>query len=212
MKSLALGMFVGIFALSITQAASAHVVVKPNKAQTGAFETFTVSVPNEKDIPNTAIKLEIPDSLEFVTPSVKDGWTVETEKTGEGESAKTKSITWSGGSLPAHFRDDFTFSAKLPAKATDLRWNAYQTFEDGTVTSWNLAEDKQPKKEDGSPDFSKSGPFSVTKVSSETEHESHEATSTNAGNKAETATVLAAMTAGISLVALFFATRRPAAK
>lgn len=159
---------VSALALSFSSVAMAHVVVRPGDAVTGAYMTFNVSVPVEKDIATTAVKLEIPKGLAHVTPTVKQGWTIQTEKEGTGEDTVIKSITWSGNRIDAGFRDDFTFSAKTPDTATDLRWNAYQTYADGSVVAWNLDEDDQPTKPDGSPDFAKSGPFSVTKVSGET--------------------------------------------
>jgi uncharacterized protein YcnI len=35
-------------------------VVKPNEVKVAAFQTFTMGVPNEKEIPTTAIRLVIP--------------------------------------------------------------------------------------------------------------------------------------------------------
>ncbi len=138
--------------------ASAHVVVKPAEVGVGAYQTFTTSVPNEKDIPVTAMKLTIPAGLKSVTPTVKPGWTIDEVKDGSGEDAVVKEITWSGGTIPAGQRDDFTFSAQAPAKPTSVQWKAYQTYEDGTVVSW----DQAPTKSDD--DSGDKGPYSVTKV------------------------------------------------
>ena len=167
-KMAGFGVGVSALALSFVGVASAHVVVKPGEALTGAFLTFNVSVPVEKDIATTDIKLDVPAGLGHVTPTVKPGWTIQVDKEGLGEEAAVKSIIWSGNEIGAGYRDDFTFSAKTPDKPTELQWKAYQTYADGSVVEWNLAEDNQPKKVDGSPDFSKSGPFSVTKIMGET--------------------------------------------
>jgi len=148
------------FTLATPVAAFAHVVVTPNEALSGAYETFTTSVPNEKDIPVTGIRIVIPDSIESVTPTVKPGWEIELKKSGD----KITEIIWTGGTIPAEQRDTFTFSAHLSEKTGDINWKAYQAYQDGTVVSW----DQMPLEDDshGSEDESK-GPYSVTTVSDE---------------------------------------------
>ncbi|MEP7166381.1 MAG: YcnI family protein [Candidatus Woesebacteria bacterium] len=141
---------------------SAHVVVKPDTVGVGAFQTFTMSVPVEQDQPTIALRLLIPEGLEFVTPNVKPGWTITIKKTGEGESAKVTEITWTAGSIPTGQRDEFVFSAKAPSKTTDLQWKAYQTSKDGSVVSWDVT--PSTEKMDTDDDSAKTGPYSVTKV------------------------------------------------
>lgn len=159
-KRYVVGLAVAIASL-VTGSASAHVVVKPADALTGAFQGFTVGVPNEKDVPVTEVKLQVPDGLQYVTPTVKTGWTINVDKEGTGEDAKVKSITWSGGSIPSGLRDDFGFSAKTPDKATEIQWKAYQTYEGGMTVAWDQKPGADEKDES-----SNSGPYSVTKVAS----------------------------------------------
>jgi uncharacterized protein YcnI len=168
-KVLLASIIAGFVAITLQGTALAHVVVKPAEVQTAAFQTFTVSAPNEKEMPFNTVKVLIPSGMHHVTPTVKQGWRIDTEKTGEGESATVTSITWSGNTVPSGMRDEFSFSAQAPEAETDLQWKAYQTYENGETIAWDLSEAEQPKKEDGSPDFSKSGPFSVTKVASVSE-------------------------------------------
>ncbi len=158
------GILISISVLVLSSVASAHVVVRPAEVVSAGFQTFTVGVPNEKDIPTTSVKLLIPEGLKHVSPTQKTGWDIAIEKEGEGESARVASITWGGGSIGEEFRDDFTFSAQAPEQETTLQWKAYQTYADGTVVSWDKADsghghDSQNPNE---------GPFSVTEVVSET--------------------------------------------
>lgn len=190
-----------------TSSASAHVTVQPGEVLTADWLTFSVSVPNEKDVANTELKLLIPAGLEHVTPTVKTGWNITIEKEGEGEEAVTKSITWSGGSVPSGFRDDFTFSAKTPEQAGSLQWKSYQTYADGTTVAWDLGESEQPKKADGSPDFSKSGPYSVTEVAAEPATDAP-ATVEATDTKSVWALAIASAAALLAAVAIFFATRK----
>lgn len=201
-KRVVTGSIIALAVALLPQMAFAHVVVKPNEVKPGAFQNFTVSVPNEKDTPTTALKLEIPAGLKHVTPTVKQGWQINVEKEGDGEEATVKAISWSGGLVPAGLRDDFTFSAQVPSESTTLKWKAYQTYTSGTV-SWNLEENEQPKTADGKPDFSTSGPLSKTKVAAE-------ATTpiSSAEQTANRALYIGVAGALISLVALFLATRK----
>ena len=183
----------GIIAGSWSSAASAHVVVRPAEVETGSFQTFTVSVPNENDsIANNKVRVVLPEGLKHVSPTVKPGWTIETVKQGEGEDATTSEIIWSGGSIPGGQRDDFSFSAQTPAEPTSLAWRAYQQFEDGSVTSW----DNPPS--DGGGHGEGANPYSITDVVdslSTTPAANEQAASNNAANFALVASVLALIVA-----------------
>ncbi len=157
---------VAVFTLSAT--ASAHVVVRPGEVKTASFQTFTMGVPNEKGGDVVEVKLEIPEGLTSVRPSVKPGWKIDIEREGEGEDSVVSSITWSGGKIGDGLRDDFTFAARTPDEPTELQWNAFETYANSVTVAWNLSDDEQPTKEDGSPDFSTSGPYSVTNIVTET--------------------------------------------
>lgn len=159
-KLVVLALVLGIFTSISTGYASAHVVVKPGEALTGTYETFTVSVPNEKDVPVTALRLVIPNGVESVTPTVKQGWEIQTKKAGD----KVTEITWTGGTIDAGLRDEFSFSAQAPAKAGDVVWKAYQTYQDGVVVSWDQkpATDHSQESEDET-----EGPYSTTKITND---------------------------------------------
>jgi uncharacterized protein YcnI len=138
----------------------AHVAVQPNQVHVDQFQVFSVGVPSEKDMATTEVKIVMPAGLHEVSPTVKPGWTIHTTKSGNGENATILSITWSDGSIPAGQRDDFSFSAQAPAQAKTLQWKAYQTYEDGTVVSWDQAPSSTAKDDDSG----NSGPYSQTKV------------------------------------------------
>jgi uncharacterized protein YcnI len=137
-------------------AVSAHVVVKPASVNVAAIQTFTISVPNEKAVAITGLRLTVPDGLKEVSPTVKPGWTVSTRKVAD----TIVEITWTTGSIPPEQRDDFTFSAQAPATAGTLQWKAYQTYADGSMVSW----DKDPATIAGDDAVGASGPYSTTTV------------------------------------------------
>jgi uncharacterized protein YcnI len=156
-KKVIIGTGVVMSLLLSTTPAFAHVVVKPNAVGVGAFQTFTVGVPNEKENPTVGLRLVIPEGLKFVSPNVKPGWTIDVKKTGDGDSAVVTEINWTGDAIPAGQRDDFVFSAQTPAKETTLIWKAYQTYENGDVVSW----DQKPGENE---DDESVTPYSQTKI------------------------------------------------
>jgi uncharacterized protein YcnI len=161
----------GLIAIFVSQSALAHVAVKPDKAGVGSYQTFTISVPSEKPLDTIELSLQIPAGVTSVTPTVKAGWRVISHVVKESGQDRIDRITWMGGEIPQHMRDEFSFSAKVPSEEATLSWKAYQKYSDGSVVSWDLDRDaEQPKDASGNPDFSKSGPYSVTKVVNDLNH------------------------------------------
>ena len=135
--------------------ASAHVVVKPSSVGVASFQAFGTSVPNEKDVATTSLRLIVPYGLKYVSPTVKPGWTVTSKTSGTGESATVTELDWNGGSIPAGQRDDFTFSAQAPAAPTTLMWKAYQSYANGQVISWDQAPDSKNLDSEGVTPYSR---------------------------------------------------------
>jgi uncharacterized protein YcnI len=121
--------------LASVSSASAHVIVSPTSVGVAANQTFSVSVPSEKDgMTTTALRLVMPSGLKDIMPTVHGGWSISTKK--ESGDLVTE-INWNGGTIPNGQRDDFTFRAQAPAKAGELAWKAYQTYSDGSIVSWD---------------------------------------------------------------------------
>lgn len=202
---------VGSLFFGMTSLASAHVAVRPAEVVTAGYQTFTVGAPNEKELSFNTIKLLIPSGLEHVSVTNKSGWNIEIEKSGEGEEAVVKSVTWKDGTVTSGFREEFTFSAKVPEKSGELQWKAYQTYENGETVAWDVSDKDRPKKQDGSPDFSKSGPFSVTKVVEKTpatlQLEKIEQASANAKNTATNALYASVVAIGLGFTSVVLLTR-----
>ena len=186
-KLFVLGLSVGLFTIVSSGLASAHVTVKPTDVTAGSYPTFTTSVPNEESIPVTGVRIVIPGNMEYVTPTVKQGWNIETKKSGDFVTE----ISWTGGSIGEGLRDEFTFTAQVPDKPGELVWKAYQTYEDGSVVSW----DQKPAEDHGheSEDESK-GPYSVSTITAESN-------ASNSGASDDEATSKIAMVlAGIAVI------------
>lgn len=128
----------------------AHVVVSPKEVGVGKHQAFSVGVPVEKEVATVGLRLVIPESLASVTPNVKPGWKIEFKKVKTGKQVaghhgemvdeeRISEVVWTGGTIPAGQRDDFMFSAKVPAETGTVQWKAYQTYADGSVVAWDAS-------------------------------------------------------------------------
>ncbi|MGH7218103.1 MAG: YcnI family protein [Candidatus Microsaccharimonas sp.] len=202
-----LGVIIGVAAVALSAPVSAHVTVKPAEVLTAAYQTFTVSVPNERNVSTVGVKILVPENVQSITPTQKSGWSIAIEKDGEGDAAKTTSITWSGGEINDGTRDDFTFSAKTPDAEAELQWKAYQTYADGVVVSWDQKADAGHGSAAGN-----KGPFSITNVVTMTAQDVAVADAERAGANAQATVRLAFYSAiaavALGVIALYFATRK----
>lgn len=190
MKKIIASMLMATAILVAPAAVSAHVVVTPKEVGVAAFQTFTMSVPNEKDVPVTSLRLAMPDGIKEVAPTVKPGWDITTKKSGDNVTE----IDWTGGTIPAGMRDDFTFSAQAPAKTATLQWKAYQTYQDGTVVLW----DQKPAG-NADDEGSANGPYSTTTVANDLENP---ATAPSKSGNTTGAYVLSGVAIFLAIVAL----------
>lgn len=144
--------------------ALAQVQMTPSVARTGVVQAFDLSVSSDRDLSTTMVRLLLPAGVSEVTPNVAPGWATSFEFEGNGTTA----LVWRGGLLPAHHRDDFRFSARMPAEQQILPWRVYQTYEDGSVVSWDLDPRAElPKDAAGKYDFAAAGPFAWTRLVSD---------------------------------------------
>jgi len=185
--------------LALPAVAFAHVVVTPNQASVGDRVLFTVSVPNEKEVAVSSVKLDIPTGVEDVQPNVIAGWGITTEKDSDGN---VTSITWTG-TIPVGQRADLVFKAQTPAKATELDWKAYQTYADGSVVHWDQKPSTEGDKDDDSSD---TGPYSVTQVVDDLSSDT--ATTTGNSSKQDLAFVFSIAALALSLGSLFLRRRK----
>ncbi|WP_416292635.1 YcnI family protein [Paenibacillus illinoisensis] len=143
--------------------ASAHVTVSPAAAQTGAWQTYTIKIPSEKDLPTTKITMKVPEGVAFKQYQPLAGWKITTEKNSSNE---VTSITWevdgdNEGILAGQFQQ-FNFVAQNPDTATEVAWDAFQYYSDGSIVEWT-----------GQP--SDSTPHSITAISEDPAAEGNQA-------------------------------------
>jgi uncharacterized protein YcnI len=118
--------------LAVASVAWAHVVVSPEEVAAGDYETLTVSVPTEKEVPTTEVRVEVPEGFTLSGVQPVPGWQYEFEEDGGLITA----VTWSGGEIGPREFQQFLVQAQAPEEPGGYSWRAIQTYEDGSVVEW----------------------------------------------------------------------------
>jgi uncharacterized protein YcnI len=123
----------GVGALfAVSGPAWAHVVVSPEEVRAGDYETLTVSVPTEKEIPTTEIRVEVPEGFLLSGVQPVPGW----EYSFEEDGGIVTAVTFSGGEIRPREFQQFLVQAQAPEEPGEYPWKAIQTYEDGSVVEW----------------------------------------------------------------------------
>src|SRR5918997_4861865 len=125
--------------LVVAVPAWAHVVVSPEEVAGGDYETLTVSVPTEKEIPTTEIRVEVPEGFLLSGVQPVPGW----EHAFEEDRGVVTAVTFSGGEIRPREFQQFLVQAQAPEEPGGYPWKATQTYEDGSVVEWAGAHDSE---------------------------------------------------------------------
>jgi uncharacterized protein YcnI len=118
--------------LAVSTPAWAHVVVNPEQVPAGDYETLTVSVPTEKEVPTTKIRVEVPEGFLLSGVQPVPGW----EYAFEEDGGVITAVTWSGGEIGPREFQQFLIQAQAPEEPGEYPWRAFQTYGDGSVVEW----------------------------------------------------------------------------
>lgn len=125
--------------LAVSGTAWAHVVVSPEEVTTGDYETLTVSVPTEKEVPTTEIRVEVPEGFLLSGVQPVPGW----EHAFEEDGGIVTAVTFSGGEIGPREFQQFLVQAQAPEEPGEYPWGAIQTYDDGSVVEWTGAPDSE---------------------------------------------------------------------
>jgi uncharacterized protein YcnI len=140
MKRLLFGMSGVLSAmLAVSTPAWAHVVVSPEVVTAGDYETLTLSVPTEKEIPTTKIRVEVPEGFLLSGVQPVPGW----EHNFQEDGGVVRAVTFSGGEIRSQEFQQFLLQAQAPDKPGEYPWKAIQTYEDGSVVEWTGPPDSE---------------------------------------------------------------------
>lgn len=125
----------GVGLLLTAGALWAHAVVAPAVSTTRAYETYTLRVPNEKDVATVRVEIDFPPEVFVVSFSEVPGWALDVERDDTGRAV---GASWTGELAPHRFVE-LSFVGVNPAEPTTLVWKVDQTYRgpDGEeVVSW----------------------------------------------------------------------------
>src|SRR5918995_973670 len=125
--------------LAVSAPAWAHVVVSPEEVTAGDYETLTVSVPTEKEIPTTKIRVVVPEGFLLSGVQPVPGW----EHTFEEDGGVVRAVTFTGGEIHPREFQQFLLQAQAPEEPGEYPWKAFQTYEDGSVVEWTGPPDSE---------------------------------------------------------------------
>src|SRR3712207_3954559 len=111
-----------VLTLATPGLAWAHVTVSPEQVPAGDYETLTVSVPTEKKVPTTKIRVEVPEGFLLSGVQPVPGWKYAFEEDGGVATA----VTWSGGEIGPREFQQFLVQARSEerrvGKECSSRW------------------------------------------------------------------------------------------
>lgn len=120
----------------------AHAVVVPGTTSVGAYETYTLRVPNEKDIATTRVEITFPAEIFVISFAEVTGWDLEVER---DETGRAVSAAWTG-ELPPNRFVELPFVGVNPREPATLVWAVDQTYRGASgeeVVSWSGPEDSE---------------------------------------------------------------------
>lgn len=114
----------GVAVLLAAGALWAHAVVAPAVSSTRAYETYTLRVPNEKDVATVRVEIEFPPEVFVVSFAEVPDWTLDVERDATGRAI---GAVWTGDLAPRRFAE-LSFVGVNPAEPTLLVWRVDQTY------------------------------------------------------------------------------------
>lgn len=146
----------GALGLLSAQATMGHATVWPQESNAGAFQQYTIRVPNEKESPTVSVEAEIPPGPTVTSIEIKPGWDVQHRR---DENGKIVGVTWSGGSIGLLEYERFNLVARNPEEGGNLIWRVVQVHADGSRTAWV-----------GEPDSNNPAPVTMVKAGAPAAH------------------------------------------
>jgi uncharacterized protein YcnI len=112
--------------------AFAHAVVFPKESTLGAYERYSLRVPNERNVPTTRVEIRFPSEVKVTSFSDVPGWDLAVER---DSAQRIVGAVWTGTLAPERFVE-FPFVAVNPKESTAIHWPVYQTYANGERVEW----------------------------------------------------------------------------
>ncbi len=111
-----------------------HADLDPRQSIPNKWETYTVNVPTETDVPTVQVRLLVPREFEIEMLGHTQLWQM--AKTRD-ERGYVKEVTWSGSQIPPQTFGEFKLLIRNPTAPGTYLWKIEQYYEDGSMATWD---------------------------------------------------------------------------
>jgi uncharacterized protein YcnI len=118
--------------LALPAAAVAHITLRPGASRPADLQRYTFLVPNERGVATTAVRMRVPEGIDFLLVERPPGWDVRPLRRG----GRVAELRFGGGRIEPGEYLDLHLVARNPVRTGTLVWPALQTYADGRVVRW----------------------------------------------------------------------------
>ncbi len=129
----AIGLFVLLLLYPGTTYVWGHSDLDPRQSIPKKWETYTLNVPTETDVPTVEIRLIVPPEFEIEVIEHSRIWQIDTKRDARGF---VREMRWSGSRIPPQRFEEFKFLARNPATVGIYRWTIEQRYQAGEPGNW----------------------------------------------------------------------------
>jgi uncharacterized protein YcnI len=121
----------GILILAAT--AWGHSDLDPRQSIPNKWETYTLNVPTETEVPTVQVRLLVPRDFEIEMIEHSPLWQITRSR---DERGYIREVTWSGSSIPPQTFAEFKLLVRNPASPGTSLWKIEQYYQDGNIATW----------------------------------------------------------------------------
>ena len=121
----------GLLLLAAT--AWGHSDLDPRQSIPNKWETYTLNVPTETEVPTVQVRLLVPRDFEIEMIAHSPLWQLTKSR---DERGYIREVTWSGSSIPPQTFTEFKLLIRNPAAPGPALWKIEQHYQDGNVATW----------------------------------------------------------------------------
>ena len=119
--------------MSLAATTWGHSDLDPRQSIPNKWETYTLNVPTETEVPTVQVHLLVPQEFEIEMLEHSPVWQI--TKTRD-ERGYIREVTWSGSSIPPQTFNEFKLLVRNPTTPGPYIWKIQQYYQDGTAATW----------------------------------------------------------------------------
>lgn len=110
-----------------------HADLDPRQSLPNKWETYTLNVPTETEIPTIAVRLQVPREFEVEMVGHTPVWQISKSR---DERGYIRDITWSGSQIPPQTFVELKLLVRNPTAPGLYVWKIEQVYEDNSTALW----------------------------------------------------------------------------